>query len=226
MNRIRRLIGMTLALFVASTAPAQDDAVPHPLADTRWELVTIQEMDDSSHTPEDASKYTLVRSYVLRDGHLFLATMADGSIIEFRPVGATVTARLMGQDITETDPEAVQAACVTFDPLATALGAEMTVDLGVFQQGVGIPAILVRSPRTDVARRARHSPPLRQAERRPSRAELAGLADDVRYYGKWMRDEAEKRLGQPFPEIRVASGAASASLPPLSVVAMSFRREG
>jgi hypothetical protein len=27
-----------------------------------------------------------VRSYVMKDGHLFLATMADGSIIEFEPV--------------------------------------------------------------------------------------------------------------------------------------------
>ena len=27
-----------------------------------------------------------VRSYVMRDGHLFLATMADGSIIEFEPM--------------------------------------------------------------------------------------------------------------------------------------------
>ena len=26
-----------------------------------------------------------------------------------------------------------------------------------------------------------------------------GLADDVRYYGQWMRDEAEKRIGQLYP---------------------------
>lgn len=32
------------------------------------------------------SQFQWVRSYVLRDGHLFLATMADGSIIEFEPV--------------------------------------------------------------------------------------------------------------------------------------------
>jgi putative DNA methylase len=28
-----------------------------------------------------------------------------------------------------------------------------------------------------------------------------GLADDVRYYGKWMRDEAEKRIGHLYPKI-------------------------
>jgi len=30
-----------------------------------------------------------------------------------------------------------------------------------------------------------------------------GLADDVRYYGKWMRDEAEKRIGHLYPKIKI-----------------------
>lgn len=30
-----------------------------------------------------------------------------------------------------------------------------------------------------------------------------GLADDVRYYGKWMRDEAEKRIGYLYPKIKI-----------------------
>ena len=30
-----------------------------------------------------------------------------------------------------------------------------------------------------------------------------GLAEDVRYYGKWMRDEAEKRIGHFFPKVEV-----------------------
>lgn len=32
-----------------------------------------------------AQQFEYVRSYVMRDGHLFLATLADGAIIEFRP---------------------------------------------------------------------------------------------------------------------------------------------
>jgi len=28
-----------------------------------------------------------------------------------------------------------------------------------------------------------------------------GLADDVRFYGQWMRDEAEKRIGQHYPKV-------------------------
>ena len=31
----------------------------------------------------------------------------------------------------------------------------------------------------------------------------AGLAEDVRYYGQWMRDEAEKRIGHLYPKVRI-----------------------
>jgi len=32
-----------------------------------------------------------------------------------------------------------------------------------------------------------------------------GLADDVRYYGKWMRDEAEKRIGHLYPPVEITA---------------------
>lgn len=32
-----------------------------------------------------------------------------------------------------------------------------------------------------------------------------GLAEDVRYYGQWMRDEAEKRIGHLYPKVAVTS---------------------
>ena len=37
----------------------------------------------------------------------------------------------------------------------------------------------------------------------------AGLAEDVRYYGKWMRDEAEKRIGHLYPKIEVTEQMSS-----------------
>lgn len=155
-----------IALFTALTAAAQGGFEYPPLADTRWQLVEIQSMDDSSYAPDDRSKYTIafgvdqtvlvrsdcnratgswsskrqgglefgvlastmafcgedslderfraqfewVRSYLVRDGHLFLATMADGSIIEFEPVEeAGPVARLLGEDIDSEDPQEVQA---------------------------------------------------------------------------------------------------------------------
>ena len=30
-----------------------------------------------------------------------------------------------------------------------------------------------------------------------------GLAEDVRYYGRWMRDEAEKRIGHAYPKVEI-----------------------
>lgn len=42
------------------------------------------------------------------------------------------------------------------------------------------------------------------AERSLSKPKGAqGLAEDVRYYGKWMRDEAERRIGHLYPKITV-----------------------
>ncbi len=32
-----------------------------------------------------------------------------------------------------------------------------------------------------------------------------GLAEDVRYYGQWMRDEAEKRIGQLYPKVKITT---------------------
>ena len=36
-----------------------------------------------------------------------------------------------------------------------------------------------------------------------------GLADDVRYYGKWMRDEAEQRIGHLYPKVPVTAEMAA-----------------
>jgi putative DNA methylase len=35
-----------------------------------------------------------------------------------------------------------------------------------------------------------------------------GLAEDVRYYGQWMRDEAEKRIGHLYPKVEVTADIA------------------
>jgi len=37
-----------------------------------------------------------------------------------------------------------------------------------------------------------------------------GLAEDVRYYGQWMRDEAEKRIGHLYPKVEVTAEMAVA----------------
>lgn len=149
--------------------PALLQAAERPLDDTRWQLVDIQFMNDTSHRPEEPTRFTLdlkpdgtariqsdchsatgswqaegsrltfgrlastrapcpdtsldeiyraqfpwVRSFVLREGHLFLATMADGAIIEFRPMAEPiVSARVLGEVIASTDPLDLRAAVLT-----------------------------------------------------------------------------------------------------------------
>jgi putative DNA methylase len=34
-----------------------------------------------------------------------------------------------------------------------------------------------------------------------------GLAEDVRYYGRWMRNEAEKRIGHLYPKAMLPDGS-------------------
>jgi putative DNA methylase len=30
------------------------------------------------------------------------------------------------------------------------------------------------------------------------------LAEDIRFYGQWMRDEAERRIGHLYPQVKLA----------------------
>jgi putative DNA methylase len=39
-----------------------------------------------------------------------------------------------------------------------------------------------------------------------------GLADDVRYYGNWMRTEAEKKIGHLYPKVKLPDGGKDASV--------------
>lgn len=43
--------------------------------------------------------------------------------------------------------------------------------------------------------------------RRTSWHGTSGLADDIRYYGKWMRDEAFKRIGHYYPKANLPNGS-------------------
>lgn len=60
------------------------------------------------------AQFEWVRSYVMKDGHLFLSTMADGSIIEFAPDGTgSPVATVLGEDVDADDPDQVQEIILT-----------------------------------------------------------------------------------------------------------------
>lgn len=176
----------SLLILLHILVPLGLSAEENPLADTFWELVEIQFMDDTSRTPEDSSVYTIsfnadgsatiqsdcnqatgrwaaegtqlsfgpmaatlilcpppsldevyraqfewVRSYTMKDGHLFLATMADGAIIEFRPLqDGEVAARVLGETVRARDPQEVQSIVLTrlFDEYAEKNGIAATAE--------------------------------------------------------------------------------------------------
>jgi hypothetical protein len=75
------------------------------------------------------AQFEWVRSYVMRDGHLFLATMADGAIIEFEPL-PPVVARVLGEEIRANDASGLQQQLLPpmFDRYAREKGIEATED--------------------------------------------------------------------------------------------------
>jgi len=68
-----------------------------------------------------------VRSYTMGDGHLFLTTMADGSIIELKPMEPPLAATILGEDVRTSDPGEMQEVVLTrlFDRYAEEQGIEV-----------------------------------------------------------------------------------------------------
>lgn len=72
-------------------------------------------------------------------------------------------------------------------------------------------AVLINKAMIEIPPKFAGRPPVNPEWQRLSAAEKAlrqwkgaqGLAEDVRYYGKWMRDEAEKRVGHLYPKVRI-----------------------
>lgn len=100
------------------------------------------------------AQFPWVRSYVTKGGHLFLATMADGSIIEFEPMASEssefnpvasppLAAIVLGEEVRTTDPDAMQDIVLSrlFDRYAEQQGIEVTAEelnafLDTMEQGM------------------------------------------------------------------------------------------
>ncbi len=76
-------------------------------------------------------------------------------------------------------------------------------------------AVLINKAMIEIPPKFAGRPPVNPA----SRGELStvakswrgtqGLAEDVRYYGQWMRDEAEKRIGHLYPKVEITAEMAT-----------------
>ena len=70
-------------------------------------------------------------------------------------------------------------------------------------------AVLINKAMIEIPPKFAGLPPVNPESRRKqdisSWEGAQGLADDVRYYGQWMRDEAEKRIGHLYPKVEVTA---------------------
>lgn len=72
-------------------------------------------------------------------------------------------------------------------------------------------AVLINKAMIEIPPKFANKPPVNpEAQRQKAQMGTTwrgaqGLAEDVRYYGQWMRDEAEKRIGHLYPKVEVTA---------------------
>jgi putative DNA methylase len=75
-------------------------------------------------------------------------------------------------------------------------------------------AVLINKAMIEIPPKFTGKPPVNPESRKKIGSQTGwkgaqGLAEDVRYYGKWMRDEAEKRIGHLYPKVEVTAEMAN-----------------
>lgn len=100
--------------------------------------------------------------------------------------------------------------------------------LDAFASDINPVAVLINKAMIEIPPRFGNNPPISACagakpellKRSWSRAQ--GLAEDVRYYGKWMCEEANKRIGQLYPKVHVTSEMSNARPDLAPFVGQSF----
>jgi putative DNA methylase len=116
----------------------------------------------------------------------------------------------------KSDPQAVLAylqekAPPVYDPFCGGGSIPLEAQrLGLRAYGSDLNpvAVLISKALVEIPPKFAYRPPVNPA-RDPHRTwkGAEGLAADVRYYGQWMRDEAEKRIGHLYPKAKLEDGS-------------------
>ena len=114
-----------------------------------------------------------------------------------------------------TEPEAVRRylaenAPPVYDPFAGGGSIPLEAQrlgLEAHASDLNPVAVLINKALIEIPPKFKDMPPVNpeaQAKLKVNQWKGAqGLAEDVRYYGKWMRDEAEKRIGHLYPKVKL-----------------------
>ena len=114
-----------------------------------------------------------------------------------------------------TEPEAVKKylqeyAPPVYDPFCGGGSIPLEAQrLGIEAHGSDLNpvAVLITKALIEIPPKFKDKPPVNPEARKTKDINqwrgAQGLAEDVRYYGKWMRDEAEKRIGHLYPKVKL-----------------------
>lgn len=213
----RKLIEVALPLEVINTESAHEKSVPrkgHPATLHLWwarrplsaarALLFAQLVDDPSSRPEEFSSESLQRAERER---------LHGLIERLAKWENTTDTKLMAEAYAEISRSNDGKPPVIVDPFAgggTIPLEAQRLGLEVQASDLNPVAVLINKSLIEIPPNFRNRPPafpgLADSEiRRWEGSE--GLAADVRAYGLWMRDEAERRIGHSYPAVDLAHGA-------------------
>ncbi|MYE02969.1 MAG: DUF1156 domain-containing protein, partial [Alphaproteobacteria bacterium] len=235
--RRRKLIEVSMPLEAINKASAREKSIRHghpstlhlwwarrPLAACRAVLFA-QLVDDPSSWPEEfpteAEQARERRRLhgIIEEMVPWKATNDERILNKARYEIARSLARGLGEALPRDKPKAVLAwlskyAPPVCDPFCGGGSIPLEAQrLGLRAHGSDLNpvAVLVSKATCEIPPRFASLPPI-NPEHDPHVAwkGAQGLAEDIRYYGKWMRDEASTRIGHLYPKVAVTKAMAAA----------------
>ena len=232
-HRRKKLIEVAIPLEAINAASAREKSIRHghpstlhlwwarrPLAAARA-VIFCQMVDDPSAVPEEfptdeAQEHERLRLFALISELVTWENTTNEQVLNRARAEIRRSWRRACADNAD-HPEAAELFNPEklpgfHDPFAGggALPLEaQRLGLEAYASDLNPVAVLINKAMIEIPPKFAGMPPVNPESRRKLDVQqwkgAQGLAEDVRYYGKWMRDEAEKRIGHLYPKIEVTA---------------------
>ncbi len=228
MTTRKKLIEVALPLEEINKQSAREKSIRHghpstlhlwwarrPLAACRAVLFASLVDDPGEYLPEDKANTERERLFRLIEQLVNWDNINDEKLLaQARLEIARSVARNLGVDV-PVGEEAIREFLATkappvLDPFAGGGSIPLEAQrlgLRAYASDLNPVAVLINKALIEIPPRYANRPPVHPPEEGSTPQMMkewrgaAGLAKDVRYYGKWMRDEAEKRIGHLYPKV-------------------------
>jgi putative DNA methylase len=230
MSYRKKLIEVALPLEEINKQSAREKSIRHghpstlhlwwarrPLAACRAVLFASLVDDPGEYLPEDKANAERERLFRLIEQLVNWDNVNDEKLLaQARLEIARSVARNLGVDV-PVGEEAIREFLATkappvLDPFAGGGSIPLEAQrlgLRAYASDLNPVAVLINKALIEIPPRFANRPPVHPPEEGSTPQMMkewrgaAGLAEDVRYYGKWMRDEAEKRIGHLYPKVQL-----------------------